>query len=81
MKEKILVVDDSSDLRELAKLILKTQDYEVILAEDGKEALEIFDRVSPDLVISDIAMPEMDGFAFLEAVRSEKKETRSPFCF
>ncbi len=81
MKEKILVVDDSSDLRELAKAILKMQDYEVTVAEDGKKALAIFDRISPDLVISDIATPEMDGFAFLEAVRSREDGNAVPFLF
>ena len=81
MKERILVVDDSSDLRELAETILKMQDYEVRLAEDGKEALEIFDRISPDLVISDIEMPEMNGFAFLEAVRSREEGNAVPFLF
>ncbi len=81
MKEKILVVDDNRDLRELAETILKTQDYQVILAEDGKEALDIFDQSPPDLIISDIAMPEMNGFAFLEAVRSRKEGAAVPFLF
>ena len=81
MKERILVVDDNRDLRELAETILKTQDYQVTLAEDGKEALETFDRISPDLIISDIAMPEMNGFAFLEAVRSREKGAAVPFLF
>jgi putative two-component system response regulator len=81
VKEKILVVDDNSDLRELAQTILRMQNYEVILAKDGKEALEIFDRTSPDLVVSDIAMPKMDGFAFLRAVRSREKGNAVPFLF
>ena len=81
MKEKILVVDDNSDLRELAEAILKTKNYQITLAENGKEALEIFDRTSPDLIISDISMPEMDGFAFLEAVRSRHKGAAVPFLF
>ena len=81
MKERILVVDDNPDLRELAEAILKKQDYQITLAENGREALEIFDRTSPDLIISDIAMPEMDGFAFLEAVRSREQGAAVPFLF
>ena len=81
MKERILVVDDNRDLRELAETILNTQDYQVTVAEDGKKALAIFDNTSPDLIISDIAMPEMDGFAFLEAVRSREKGAAVPFLF
>ncbi len=81
MKEKILVVDDNRDLRELAETILKTQNYQVTLAENGKEALDIFDNSSPDLIISDIAMPEMNGFAFLKAVRSREEGAAVPFLF
>lgn len=81
MKERILVVDDNRDLRELAETILNTQGYQITLAENGKEALEIFGRTSPDLIISDIAMPEMNGFAFLEAIRSNKEGAAVPFLF
>ncbi len=81
MKEKILVVDDNQDLRELATIILEMQGYQVTAAEDGEEALEVFDRLSPDLVVSDIAMPRMNGFAFLEAVRSRKSGAAVPFLF
>jgi putative two-component system response regulator len=81
MREKILVVDDNKDLRELAKTILKTQEYQVTLAKDGEEALDIFDWLSPDLIISDISMPKMNGFAFLEAVRSRKEGAAVPFLF
>jgi len=81
MKEKILVVDDSRELLDLAEAILNTEGYEVSLAKDGREALKIFDEISPDLVISDIAMPEMNGFAFLEAVRSREEGAAVPFLF
>lgn len=81
MNEEILVVDDKKELRELAKAILETQNYKITLAEDGEEALAIFDRTSPDLIISDISMPKMDGFAFLEAVRAREKGNAVPFLF
>ena len=81
MKERILVVDDDKDLRELIKTVLAVGNYQVTVAENGKEALKIFDDTSPDLIISDIAMPEMNGFDFLEAVRSREKGAAVPFLF
>lgn len=81
MEETILVVDDNRDLRELAETILKMQGYQVILAEDGKEALHIFENKQLDLIVSDIAMPEMDGFALLEAIRAQEKGAAVPFLF
>ena len=81
MEEKILVVDDNRDLRELAETILKMQGYQVLLAEDGRQALNIFETDSLDLIVSDIAMPEMDGFALLEAIRSQDNGAAIPFLF
>lgn len=81
MEEKILVVDDNRDLRELAETILKMQGYQVVSATNGREALEIFESSEPDLIVSDIAMPEMDGFALLEAIRSRENGTAVPFLF
>jgi putative two-component system response regulator len=81
VNERILVVDDNSDLRELAETILKTQGYDVTLAENGKEALGIFDQRELDLIVSDISMPEMDGFALLKAVRSRDAGAAVPFLF
>ena len=81
MKERILVVDDNKDLRELAEAILKMQGYQVVLAENGKEALDIFESEHVDLIVSDINMPEMDGFGLLEAVRSRENGAAIPFLF
>ena len=81
MKEKILVVDDERDIRELIKNILLPRAYQVILAENGKEALEVFDKTAPDLIISDIRMPKMDGFEFLKTVRGRKGGAAVPFLF
>jgi putative two-component system response regulator len=81
VEENILVVDDNKDLRELADAILKMQGYQVLLAENGKEALEIFETEHVDLIVSDIAMPEMDGFGLLEEVRSRESGAAIPFLF
>jgi len=81
VEEKILVVDDNSDLRELADAILKMQGYQVLLASDGKEAMEIFENEHVDLIVSDIAMPELDGFGLLEEIRSRENGKAIPFLF
>ena len=84
MNEKILVVDDEKDMRELVELVLKTEkteNYQIVMTETAKKALDIFDNISPDLIISDIRMPEMDGFAFLEKIRSRDKGAAVPFLF
>ncbi len=81
MNERILVVDDNSDLLDLAETILLTHGYDVVLAKDGKEALDIFDQNELDLIVSDVAMPEMNGFALLEAVRSRDGGAAVPFLF
>ena len=69
-KNSILVVDDEDHVRELRKRILEDE-YDVILAENGKEALEKFKSTKPDLIISDIKMPEIDGLQLLEGIREE----------
>ena len=60
--EKLLVVDDEKALRTLTSNILSQQGYTVLLAENGKEALNILEQESVDGVISDVIMPEMDGY-------------------
>ena len=57
----ILVVDDDKSLRRLYKAELEADGYEVILAENGQQAIELAAARSPDLVVMDLRMPEMDG--------------------
>jgi CheY-like chemotaxis protein len=68
-KYRILFVDDEERLRDLAKAILESHGYEVLCAEDGFEGLAALKDSLPDLVISDLQMPNMDGFEFLSVVR------------
>jgi DNA-binding NtrC family response regulator len=60
-----LIVDDEKNLRELYKLELTREGYEVILASTGKEAIEILEDKLPDVVVMDIRMPDMDGIEAL----------------
>ena len=61
MVEKILVVDDGPESLKLFGYSLHRQGYEVVVAQSGKEALEVIAKQKPDLIILDIAMPGTDG--------------------
>lgn len=66
---RILLVDDEDDLRNAGKLLLEVHGYEVLCAEDGFEGLAALKQSLPDLIISDLRMPNMNGFEFLSVVR------------
>ena len=65
----ILVVDDDKNTRMLLKAVLEAENYTVITAENGEDALEAMDRNHVDLVVLDIMMPKMDGYEFTEILR------------
>lgn len=67
--ELILVVDDEERLTSIIRTYLERDGYYVEVAQNGREALAIAEQNSPDLIILDIMMPEMDGYKFLEAYR------------
>ena len=69
MSRRILTVDDSPSMRMLLRAALTEQGFVVFEAEDGVDALEKLDSATPDLVITDINMPRMDGFGLIEALR------------
>jgi putative two-component system response regulator len=77
--ETILIVEDNQALREGLREILSVEGYHVLCASNGKEALQEMSTFSPDLILSDLAMPEMDGFEFLRAVRSRPDWVTIPF--
>jgi CheY-like chemotaxis protein len=66
---RILLVDDEAELRNAGKHLLQAQGYEVLCAEDGFEALAALKQALPDIIISDLEMPNMNGFEFLSVVR------------
>jgi two-component system chemotaxis response regulator CheY len=78
-----LVVDDSSVVRKVARRILEDLEFSVVEAEDGRKAIEACHTSMPDLILLDGQMPEMDGVAFLSALREETKGGPTPkvvFC-
>jgi CheY-like chemotaxis protein len=66
---RVLIVDDEENLRQLGKHVLESQGYEVHCAGDGFEALTALKKSLPDVIISDLQMPNMNGFEFLSVVR------------
>ena len=69
MQPQILIVDDCDPIREAMAAVLKKRGYEVATAVDGQDALVKFALVRPDLLVSDLAMPRMDGFELCRKLR------------
>lgn len=67
--KRILVVDDEIRLREMIRMILENRGYEVLEGKDGQEAVSIARQEKPDLILLDVMMPVIDGFAACEAIR------------
>ncbi|HEX7976632.1 MAG TPA: HD domain-containing phosphohydrolase [Anaerolineales bacterium] len=79
--EKILVVEDNDITRQGLKTVLEADGYQLLCAADGLDALEQMKSETPDLILSDISMPRMDGYAFFEAVRFRAEWVSIPFVF
>lgn len=75
---KILIVDDEADVLEVVEMLLISENYEVYKARDGKEALDILKNITPDLVILDIMMPEIDGVEVCRRMRKIEKMQEIP---
>ncbi len=82
MPATILFVEDNDDLRKNAALVLDLEGYTVQVARDGQEALDILDDgFRPDLIVSDIMMPRLNGYDFFQAVRQQDHLRAVPFIF
>lgn len=75
MEKKLLLVDDEEGIRKVLDISLSDAGYQVFTAENGEEALEIFRRESPPIVLTDIKMPGMDGIELLKKIKTENSET------
>ena len=76
--KRVLVADDNPVSRELIREILENDDYELIEAADGREALEKLRENRPDLALLDIQMPVMDGNAVIREIRTDPELSRLP---
>ena len=71
---KVLLADDERSLCEAVRMILEDAGYEVCVAHDGREAVDVFWREQPDLAILDVMMPKLDGFEVVERIRGMRKD-------
>ena len=69
MKQRILIAEDEADIRNILKLYLESEGFEVVQACDGGQALRMAQQEMPDLILLDVMMPNMDGFAVTQALR------------
>ena len=70
--KKVLIVEDDITMREIVTSKLASAGYNVLEAEDGKKALEVWGKEKPDLVLLDLMLPEMDGFEVLKEMRNNQ---------
>ncbi len=73
MSMKILTVDDSRTMRDMLRMVLEGAGYDIVQAVDGLHGLEVLEQEAPDVVITDINMPRLDGFGFIEGARKTKR--------
>lgn len=78
-KVKVLLAEDEASLGMIVKESLETRDFLVFLAEDGEQAVEIYKKEQPDILVLDVMMPKKDGFSVAEDIRKENK--RIPIIF
>ena len=81
MQEHILIVDDRDDLLLILRRALEHQGYRVSQASGGEEALQTLAAEVPDLIVSDIAMPDLDGFELVQRVRGDHRLAGVPVIF
>jgi threonine synthase len=77
--QRVAIIDDSDDARRLIRRILQSQgDFTILEASDGRQGLDLIRRELPDLIVLDLMMPEMDGFAVLDGLKTDPKTARTP---
>jgi DNA-binding NarL/FixJ family response regulator len=79
--KKILVIEDEPEMRRNIVTILRMEQFQPIAAENGRVGVELAKKERPDLVLCDVMMPEMDGYAVLHALRAEADLAITPFLF
>ena len=80
-RKRLLLIDDDPNLILLVRDYLEFRGYEVLTADNGKEALNLLTQNLPDMIICDIMMPEMDGYALIENVRQDQRTSWIPVLF
>ena len=78
MSKTILVVDDNPDAREMVSYILVKEGFSVVTAGDGEAALDLVKKQTPDLIVTDIQMPKLDGIEMIKRLRDQFMSRRVP---
>lgn len=78
MTKTILTIDDSRMMREMLLMVLKNAGFNVVQAEDGQAGLEALPGANPDVIITDINMPKLDGYGVIEGVRRDERFRATP---
>jgi len=78
VKKKVLLVEDDQMIVEMYKLRLEEGGFEVFVTDKGSEAIEIAGKEQPDIILLDIILPEIDGFAILQSLKSEGSTKKIP---
>jgi len=76
--EKILIVDDSDDTREMMTKLLELESFTVVTAEDGRAGLDIAEAEHPDIIITDINMPNLNGIEMIKILRKQPRFSTVP---
>src|SRR6266487_3765403 len=79
--KKILVIEDEPEMRRNITALLRYHNYEPIAAENGRQGVEAARRHKPDLILCDVMMPELDGYAVLQALQTDPSLAGIPFIF
>jgi len=79
--KKILVIEDEPEMRRNIAALLRFKEYEPVVAENGRVGMELARRESPDLILCDVMMPEMDGYDVLRALQADTRLALIPFIF
>lgn len=77
-KKSILLVEDEKDMLDIVKLRLEANDYKVITASDGQQALELARREKPDLIILDLMLPRLDGYKVCGLLKKDARFNKIP---
>ena len=78
VKSRILVVDDSLTMRKVLGRLLEREGFEVLVAKDGMDAMQLLQETTPDAILTDIEMPRMDGFALARNIRDDARTATTP---
>ena len=78
MSKTVLTVDDSRTIRDMLRVALSSAGYAVLQAEDGRQGLDMLVDARPDVIITDINMPRLDGYGFIAGVRGDSRMRAVP---